>query len=351
MKTEELGTKAVAVLTETLEQVPFAKILDVKEPAGPLAGRADWAVDAVLADGEKLILVEYKTSGEPRVAREVANEFARQLPHYNASYGVFMAPYISPRAADICREAGIGYADLAGNCYLSFGNIYIERDGRPNAFSEKRVLRSLYSPKAERVLRVLFRNVHEPWKLQALADEARVSLGQVHKVKSVLADREFIESGSEGIRLSKPQELLGEWAKNYTYRRNRIYEYYSLKALGELEAGIATTCKDSDARYALAGFSAAARLAPFTRYQRAQAYVEEEAIAKIVETLDLRKVTSGANLALWVPYDEGIWYGDEVYGGITVTSRIQTYLDLCGMHGRAEDAADFLLKEAIEPEW
>src|SRR4030042_2058196 len=71
------------------------------------------------------------------------------------AYSIFMAPYISPQAAEICLKDGVGYIDFAGNSYLSFGQVYIEQTGRPNPFKTKRDLTSLYSPKAARVLRVL----------------------------------------------------------------------------------------------------------------------------------------------------------------------------------------------------
>ena len=62
-------------------------------------------------------------------------------------------------------------------------------------------------------------------------------------------------------------------------------------------------------RYALAAFSSAARYAPFVRYQRAYAYVDKEALEGFVQLLHLKEVPSGANLILWTPYDEGVWYG------------------------------------------
>jgi hypothetical protein len=48
------------------------------------------------------------------------------------AYGILVAPYISPQSARLCVENGIGYVDLAGNCRLSFGSVYVERDGKPN---------------------------------------------------------------------------------------------------------------------------------------------------------------------------------------------------------------------------
>jgi hypothetical protein len=66
-----------------------------------------------------------------------------------------VAPYISPVSAEICRKEGVGYLDLAGNCRLSFENVFIRREGIHNPFAVKRDLRSLYAAKSARVLRVL----------------------------------------------------------------------------------------------------------------------------------------------------------------------------------------------------
>ena len=96
----------------------------------------------------------------------------------------------------------MGYVDLAGNCHLAFGQVFIRKECRSNPYVQRRDPRSLYSPKAERVLRVLLSNPNRAWKTEALSAEARVSLGQVANVKRLLADREWIQVGTEGFRLS-----------------------------------------------------------------------------------------------------------------------------------------------------
>ncbi len=121
--------------------------------------------------------------------------------------------------------------------------------------------------------------------------------------------------------------------------------------MGEVETELAAFCSRRGLRYALAAFSAAARLAPFVRYQRASAFIDEEASAQIVQALDLKEVSTGANVSLWTPYDEGVWYGVKKVDGATETSPIQTYLDLHSMHGRGEEAADSVLNEVIIPAW
>ena len=336
-------------LLECLRAIPFAQV----EPAeGALSGDAEPdGVFRISLPGREIILVlEVKTNSQPRYARAAANQLFRYLGGREDAYGVFAAPYISERSTAILRAEGLGYIDLAGNCRLVLPGVYIERSGRPNSYSEKRELRSLYSPKAERVLRVLLADPHKRWKLQTLAAEARVSLGQAYNVKELLANQEWIRQSKDGLTLSEPEQLLLEWARSYDFRRNRVKEFYSLRSLSEAEAAIADLCNSRGIRYALAGFSAAVRLAPFVRYQKASAYVWGD-IQKLAAELELREVGSGANLSLIEPYDEGVLYGLREVDGQCIVASVQAYLDLKGRGGRGEEAADFILAQVLRPSW
>ncbi|WP_423222238.1 type IV toxin-antitoxin system AbiEi family antitoxin [Candidatus Amarolinea aalborgensis] len=351
MKANDQEDKALEALRNIIKDVSF--IESVEERPGLQTADVGWnrQMQFRLADQEVILLVEVMNSGEPRFARNAVNQLLRLQRASPSAYGVLIAPWISPAAASICQEAGVGYVDLAGNCRLTFGTIHVERSGKPNPFTTKRDLRSLYSPKASRILRVLLDDPRRAWKLQALADEAGVSLGQTHKVKSLLLDREWLRSDTQGIALSKPAELLAEWASNYSLRNNKSRLYYTQETVGKAEEGLAAACSSIGLRYALAAFSAASRYAPFVRYQRAHAYVEEDCLDELVQSLHLKEAPSGANLVLWIPYDDGIWYGTRVFAEAQVTSDIQTYLDLQSMHERGTEAARFLLEQEIKPRW
>jgi hypothetical protein len=199
-------------------------------------------------------------------------------------------------------------------------------------------------------LRVLLEKPDRHWKLQDLAREAKVSLGQAYNVKELLADREWLLSEAGGLRLSQPAALLDEWAGNYDLKRNPLREYYSLLSIAEIESSVAQACRQEGVRYALAGFSAAERLAPFVRYQRAAAYIGSN-VESIATRLSFKEVASGANVTLLTPYDEGVWYGVLEIGEVCVTSAIQTYLDLRSTRARGEEAAEFLRKQEIEKRW
>ncbi len=71
----------------------------------------------------------------------------------------------------------------------------------------------------------------------------------------------------------------------------------------------------------------------------------------LAERLELKAVTSGANVNLITPYDDGVLYGAEAKGDGKVTSPVQTYLDLRQIKGRGEEAAAFLKQQVIQPSW
>jgi hypothetical protein len=96
------------------------------------------------------------------------------------------------------------------NNTLTFGQVYIEQEGEQNPFAEKRDLRSLYSPKAARVLRVLLTDPKKAWRVQALAEEAEVSLGQVSNVALFTSYDEGVLYGARqigGICIASPVQV------------------------------------------------------------------------------------------------------------------------------------------------
>lgn len=209
---KEGAGRLVATFREYLEKVPFLDIVSWKKDARLGEFMPDLVINVSFATAERVIIAAIRSSGQPRIAREAANQLFRYRDESPGMYGVFLAPYISSEAATICEKAGIGYSDLAGNCRLVFGQVYIERLGWPNPSIVKRELRSLFTPKASRILSVLLADPKRPWKILDLAREARVSLGQASNVKKLLEDREWVERSTKGMRLSQPDKLRAAWA-------------------------------------------------------------------------------------------------------------------------------------------
>ncbi|MEA3368560.1 MAG: type IV toxin-antitoxin system AbiEi family antitoxin, partial [Planctomycetota bacterium] len=271
------------------------------------------------------IIVEAKSVGEPRQVRYAIQQLREYLVRTEDAYGVIAAPYISGDTARLCKGNGVGYIDLAGNCFLNFDQVYIEQKNYPNPTVEKRQLRSLFTPRSSRVLRVMLANPWRSWQVQKLAQEANVSLGLAFKIKERLLELEYAREEKRNILLNLPEELLDKWADNYSFRRNRMYDYFGFEEPKEIEQRLAGYCQEREIPYALTLFSGAALVAPFARYTRGFAYVSE-GIPELADSLELKEVSSGPNFTILKPYDEGVLYGSRKIGGLEVTSDVQLYL-------------------------
>lgn len=348
LKEADVSKKGLLAFRDILSDVPSLTIDSIEEL--PAKDMPDYQAIIQGPGFKQIIYLEIKTLGTPKSTREAVNLLVRRTQTDPASYGMVIAPYISPRSAAICRESGIGYVDLSGNCSIAFQQIFINREKSGNQFPFKTGLSSIYSPKSERILRVLLVYPYRTWKTIDLAKEAQVSLGMITQVSKKLIEEEWLKKTPQGISLIQPENLLADWSNNYAIKRNVQNNYYSMKALQDLEIEIGDTCSKMNIPYALTGFSASNRLAPMVRGQRAMIYVGRE-IDSVAEKVGLKPVESGANVILIQPYDDGVFWNAKSIGDLEISEPIQVYLDLKRYPGRGEEAADFLFREVINPRW
>ena len=78
------------------------------------------------------------------------------------------------------------------------------------------------------------------WKTQELANETRVSLGQIANVKKLLADREWIDSDDSGFGLRSFDRavlpLIRDWSENYRLSRSAAADFYSMRPVPTTES-------------------------------------------------------------------------------------------------------------------
>jgi hypothetical protein len=333
-----------------LGRVPFLKLVSLKREAKvspQLHDRADALVQVTAGDRKWTLVVEEKRLGQPREVRTAALQLERYLNHLPADashYGVLLAPFISEESAKICAEAGIGYADLAGNARLSFDQVYIETRSPENPFREKRETRSLFAPRATRALRVLLQGPLRPWKVTELAESARVSLGWVSAVRQQLLAREWAAEEPGGLRVTKPAALLEAWVKADDWEKRTRTQEYSVLINEPLE--LAEKLKEAlaDEPPVFTQWIAGWLRHPYTTPVVVTAYVKkfpDEALIR--ESLLGRLVTGGGGrLRLVLPKDEGVLHPQQTVQGFQLVSDVQVYLDLQRAGLRAEEQAEEL---------
>lgn len=347
VESSQLIKKAIKYVEDCLRGISFVKLIKSNASLNDL--NADYAIDIETPLGEQKLYVEIKANGQPRYARALIDKLSLLKGEYE-NYWIFVAPFISEKTGQLLRNSGIGFVDFAGNCYISFEGVHIQKEGKKNPFLTKRQFKSLFRLKASRILRVLLSNPNRYWKIEQLAKEAQVSTGHVYNIKEELLNREWAQFDNEGLKLYEPENLLREWCKEYQTETNPHTSFYSLLVPSEFEIRMKKVCSDLKVQYALSGLAGAFRLAPFVRYHRVTIYLENK-VNEFAQSMDLKAVTSGENVTIMRPIDDGVFYDMRHIGEVPVVSPIQLYLDLHMLGDRGKEAADHIFKEVIKPQW
>ncbi len=350
MKTPDLEQEVLLTLERVLADVPWLKGVNAASKAGSESWGRDLTITLDRPGGKLTLLVEVKSNGEPRHVRDAVNSVLRRVMERPNTYAVIAAPYVSEGVGSICREQGVGYLDLAGNCYISAAGIHIVVTGRPRPPSAPREPRTLFAAKSSRVLRAMYAFPRKNWRVVELAREAGVSLGQVANVKKALEDKEWAMSTKDGLVLTKPEPLLRAWGTAYGKGRGTTRRFYSMAKVNDIEAAISELCIAKSIPYALSSFSAGQRIAPMVRYSVASAYVLGD-IPAIATELELKEVGAGANVVLTAPRDDGELMYCQPVSGFNIVSPVQAYLDLQSNPARGEEAAEAILEQVIVSRW
>ena len=300
------------------------------------------------------LLMEFKSNGAPRFARSAIYQLESYIAHLHRSehqddfrqfIPMLVSPYLSPESRSICLEHNVAYLDLYGNAHLAFGPVYIERfvSGRPKP--EARAQRSLFTPRAGAILRVLLRDPARAWRVTALAEAANASLGHVSKVRKALLDREWVEIREDGLVLVQPDALLKSWRENYRQPAGHHISGYTVlhgnqlrnRLSGSLNPGPQPPCA------ICASNSAAEWIAPYVRGGTHSFYADEPGAQILQEALQLTHAAQGANVILRIPNDETLFEDTiEPAPGIFCANPVVTYLDLWTGNDRDREAADHL---------
>lgn len=319
---------------------------NLKEFRRALRPGPDLLIDAEIRGKQIRLVAEARAQGEPRYIRLAADQLRDIMAHYPGAYPIIVAPYISDPTADLLRRKEVGYFDLAGNALIDAGPLYIRLAGKPNPKPAQKTLRSLFATKTSRVIRVLLTNPCRTWHLQDLAAEAVVSIGLASRLKKRLTDLEFLRETTGGISLAKPGDLLDLWAKEYSHRKNEILAYYSPISPPEVEARLSQFAQPRHIRYGLTMFSGASRVAPSVKYNFAGFYFSGST-PELEQELQLKPVESGANVWVFRPYDEGVFYGVQTVDALSVVSNVQLYLDLITDQGKRGEEQATAIRERL----
>jgi hypothetical protein len=344
-KADDIKTLAAQRVRELMPKVMgWEQSVDVK-----VGGQtADVVVKFKMGEKPHTLTIGVTSLGQPRQIRETVTrltEIRRDMPE---AYPVAVSPYISPQSAALLKRSGVGYLDLSGNCYLSFESVHIEKEGKPNLRPSTRPLKSLFAPRATRVVRVLLVDPQHAWRLEELAKAAEVSLGHAHNVVKRLEELSWVErNGQQRIQLTRAGDLLDAWVDAYAYTQNDLQAYFSHERITRgLVAELGRVAHEARRRYAFTLHSGAALVAPNVRFPAIHCYLEGDP-EPVARALGLRPGEGEGNIYLLAPYDHGVFYSPMAKGGLPVVCLPQLYADLYHYERRGREQAAHLRREAM----
>ncbi|MFO0260560.1 MAG: type IV toxin-antitoxin system AbiEi family antitoxin, partial [Planctomycetota bacterium] len=285
---------------------------------------------------------EFALNPRERLTPQAANQLFQRLRDESLARPLVtqlvIAPTISPRIAEIAARYGSSWLDYAGNFRIlnPHVSLYLAQSGQKLARDKAQKslgATDIFSPRSSRIVRALLENPGRGWQVAELAraPEIDVSLGLASRIKQALVEQNYATVKQRLLYLTQPDELLAAWARNY---RGPVEErlYYLRGDVTDVEQNVARWCERQGLTYALARYSAAARLAPGLRYSLASLYVGSEFFDSshqraFHDELAAQRVDSGATLAVLTPYDSSVFVGRQLLSE-QVTSPLQTWLDL-----------------------
>ncbi len=197
-------------------------------------------------------------------------------------------------------------------------------------------------PDAEEQLKSSVGEARSPQDFRAVTEKALRYVDQAIAAGDAETAKKLVSWAVATARDAGRDEL----SKSATLRYLELQGPLTASAMEDARKRLGTWCRDNNLQCALAGFSAAWRIAPEVRYSVAAVYVKSSGFDR--EMLDGlgayqggKRVDTGANLLLWRPFDPSALVGNRTTSetDAPVTSAIQTFLDLKRMAGRGAEAA------------
>lgn len=348
MRESQLQQRVPALLQAAL---PHAHIKLRQGPRRPLNGGVsgpDLIAECTVGGKTKRLLIEVKIPGYPSSLLQAFQvlQWARKS---HGGYPVVVTDTLSERGARLAKEAGVGFLDLAGNCWLNLGEVYIEKTANVRLNRPPAELRRLFSPKATRVIRALLETHTQSWEVVKLAAASQVSIGHAYKVTQKLLQQGFLVQAQRLVRLREPGALLDAWAQQYRIDPTTVQSFYT--QVNDPAAVMAHVTRIAKERYLTCAFTlhaGASLIAPFTRFTDVHFYLKEPLSESLLQALTLERIEFGGTVHVMQPYDEGVLHSLQHLSEIPVVCTTQLYLDLFQHPTRGQEAAAFLRRERLK---
>lgn len=259
---------------------------------------------------------------------------------------LLLSPHLPEALAADLRAAGLCHADLNGRLFIQTPWLVIDRRPAATRFRNPESAPDAFSLKTSRLVRALLSDRDREWTQEELTTRTAVSRGLVSRILNVLKEDGFLEQpvaatrqAAARYRVSAFDRLLDAWKTADRWAdRVTVQQYSVLSSNAEEIARDIVECV-GEGKTAFTQWFAAHLRFPYTTPPVVTAYVTEP--QWLNQPLG-RKVSSGGNLWLVHPADDGVFRETQQVRGFPLVADTQIYLDLLQVGQRGPDQAEAL---------
>ena len=245
---------------------------------------------------------------------------------YPATPTIVTAPWLSPRTRELLDKGGFNYIDQTGSSALKINwpALVMRTDGALRDPSPPpRTRPSLRGPRVWALMRTLV-EVEPPYGVTDLSRMLGMDRGYLSRLLTALAEELLITRKPRGpVERVKREPMLRQIATNYSlYKSNETTSWIAGAGLEQFFRDLAAA---EDADWAITGSFAAERIVSVAPAAVAVAYTDDpEYLAEITQ---LRRVRTGGNVRLALPYDPIVFDRTWTKNGIVYASIPQITVD------------------------
>lgn len=321
---------------------------------------ADFDIQASFSGHPVRMLVEAKTQVFPRDAHQIVRQLKPYVFAEPAGAPVIpmvAAKHISPGAREVLSKEGVGYFAEGGSLCVPATGLFIFVD-KPAERNDSQYF-DLFTEARTPVVHAMLLEPELPFTVQDLASRTGSSGSTVSKLMAHLERLDWIQSEGSGPfkrrRLSRPGAALDAWVEaasaGLPHRTERRFFVRGIKAVDMPRAfkeRLPEQMVENKDAYQFTAEVAASQHAPYlTSWNTATVRAVPHFTEQMQEALGAEEVGQGHNLLVLEGMASALRFFD-LFDGVVVASRVQTYVDLMCAPGRAPDAARFLREQALK---
>ena len=259
-------------------------------------------------------------------------------------------PFMGEVGRNICKEAGISWLDLSGNADIFAPNLRILITGRPNCFKGPGRPANPFASKSSRIARWLLIHPDKAISQRELALKTDMDEGFTSRIVSRLQEQELIGRKKDGtVQVLDPDLLLDSWREVYDFNKHLILKgHIAERSSSDILKKLSNLLVKNEILHAATGLCAAWLLNEYAAFRIVTFYIKSPPSRDLIKKLGFREESSGSNVWIVVPKDEGVFHGSNKVAGIRCVHPVQVYLDLFGHPERAKAAAENIRHEIMK---